>query len=87
MNTACEVLFLPFTPFQPPRERAFSHPKFLVMNHPLASSPRSGGNGDVAHLMEKNASHSHLGDIKTIVGTGDGDEVAMTLCSPKFLVG
>ena len=86
MNTPSQVFLLPIPPLYPPWKLALRQPTFLVVNHSLAPPPLSRRIGDVAHLVEQDTRDGQLGHLLTVVGTGDGDQVAVALHGPEFLV-
>ena len=86
-DSSNQVLFLPFTPFDPTRKLAFREAEFLVVDHSFSTPARPGRKGDMAHLVIKHAGDRNHGNIGPIVGARDGDQVAMTILGPQLLVG
>ena len=86
-NPSGEMHPLPLTPLDPPGKFAFSQAKLLVVDNALPAPTRPWWTGDVAHFMEEHSGDGHPGNIQSVVGLGDGDQMARAIGGSQFLVG
>src|ERR1035437_1126316 len=87
MHSSRKMLFLPLSPLRPMGILALCHPELFVVDHPLATSARPWRYGNMTHFMKENSGDGHLGDILSVVGSRDGDQVPNSVLCPKFLMG